>query len=109
MAINQTCADVHLDLSGSCADRTHAAVIDACIANCRAITALALRDCQLDAELLTVIPALARMPNLRRLDLGGANFAHVRKTPATVSAALLELVKLVNEEDSVCSADSSGD
>jgi hypothetical protein len=80
-------------------------VLETCLPNCRAITSLVLRDCALDAELLTLVPQLARMTNLRRLDLGGINYVQLRKTAAgqqQLSVVLVEIVKLINDDESVC-------
>lgn len=65
---------------------------------------LSLRDNALEADALSVISATSHMPHLRRLDLSGANFTNLRRSAkhaATLNNILLEVVKLIGEEDSV--------
>jgi hypothetical protein len=55
-----------------------------------------------EQEMLTLLPAIARMSCLKRLDIGGSNFMQLRKVPQqTLATVILEIVKLVNDDDTV--------
>lgn len=56
----------------------------------------------LEQDALVVIRALSNMKNLRRLDIGGNNFNVTKKQqPKTLVNIVLEVAKLINDEDGV--------
>lgn len=68
------------------------------------VCTLSLKDNNLDSELLPVVLAISRMCHLTKLDLSGANFPNWKrgaKNTTVVSNILLEIVKLIGEDDSV--------
>uniref|UniRef100_A0AC35TFJ2 Carm_PH domain-containing protein n=1 Tax=Rhabditophanes sp. KR3021 TaxID=114890 RepID=A0AC35TFJ2_9BILA len=66
------------------------------------VTELNLRDNSLDADWIQIIAATGRMPILRKLDIGGSTFAHLKKgskqTSTILSDTLLELTKMVSDD-----------
>uniref|UniRef100_F1KRJ3 Leucine-rich repeat-containing protein 16A n=1 Tax=Ascaris suum TaxID=6253 RepID=F1KRJ3_ASCSU len=101
LASNQQLKPFTLLLDGVC-DRGCSSVLETCIGGVDA-SYLSLRDNSLEADAMSVISATSHMPHLRRLDLSGANFTNLRRSAkhaGTLSNILLELVKLVGEEDS---------
>lgn len=78
-------------------------VLETCLSGVDVCT-LSLKDNNLDSELLPVVLATSQMRHLTKLDLSGANFPNWKrgaKNTTVVSNVLLELVKLVGEDDSV--------
>ncbi|KHN83886.1 Leucine-rich repeat-containing protein 16A [Toxocara canis] len=101
LASNQQLKPFALILDGVC-DRGCSSVLETCMGGVDA-SYLSLRDNALEADALSVISATSHMPHLRRLDLSGANFTNLRRSAkhaATLNNILLEVVKLIGEEDS---------
>ncbi|VDN18460.1 unnamed protein product [Gongylonema pulchrum] len=82
--------------------KSSVAVLETCLRGVDACS-LSLRDNSLDHELLPVVLAISQMQHLTKLDLSGPNFLNVKrgtKNVTVVSNILLEIVKLVGEEES---------
>lgn len=78
-------------------------VLETCISGVDAYS-LSLRDNALESELFAVVQSVSQMRYLTRLDLSGSNFPNLKrgaKNATLVSNVLLEIVKLIGEEDSV--------
>jgi hypothetical protein len=68
------------------------------------VHSLSLRDNGLETEMAQLISAVARMPKLTHLDVGGANLIGLRRHPknaVNLTNVLLELVKLIGDEECV--------
>lgn len=101
LASNQQVKPFRLDLDATC-DKTCAGVLDLCLAGVRC-QSISLRDNNFEAELQNVIQALATIPTLRRLDVGGSNMTSLKRSSkqihaTTVNKILLDLVKLYSED-----------
>ncbi|VDK48015.1 unnamed protein product [Anisakis simplex] len=101
LASNQQLKPYTLILDNVC-ERGCSSVLETCIGGVDA-SHLSLRDNALEAEALSVIASASHMPHLKRLDLSGTNFTNLRRSAkhaATLNNILLEVVKLIGEEDS---------
>uniref|UniRef100_A0A914UX18 Uncharacterized protein n=1 Tax=Plectus sambesii TaxID=2011161 RepID=A0A914UX18_9BILA len=102
LACNQQVSGIHLNLSATC-DRNSLVVLETSIPSVCAVESLVLRDNNFDQELAPLLSALGRMKNLRRLDIGGNNFQmlrrHANKQSSTITAILMELVKVISDEE----------
>lgn len=79
------------------------AVLETCLGGVD-VHSLSLRDNSLEHELLPVVLAVSQMQHLTKLDLSGLNFPNLKrgaKNATAVSNVLLEIVKLIGEEESV--------
>uniref|UniRef100_A0A915PT12 CARMIL pleckstrin homology domain-containing protein n=1 Tax=Setaria digitata TaxID=48799 RepID=A0A915PT12_9BILA len=101
LASNQQLKPLTLYLNGVC-DRSSATVLETCLSGVDVCT-LSLKDNNLDSELLPVVLATSQMRHLTKLDLSGTNFPNWKrgaKNSTVVSNVLLEIVKLVGEDES---------
>uniref|UniRef100_A0A8C6S9N6 Capping protein regulator and myosin 1 linker 3 n=1 Tax=Neogobius melanostomus TaxID=47308 RepID=A0A8C6S9N6_9GOBI len=87
--------DLHLDISGCELRSAGAAVIQELFPRVSCIATLDISDNGLDADLLTVLPALSRHPSLKHLHLG-KNFNIKNRL---LDEVLQKLVQLIQEED----------
>ncbi|XP_036969838.1 capping protein, Arp2/3 and myosin-I linker protein 3-like isoform X2 [Acanthopagrus latus] len=87
--------DLHLDISGCELRSAGAAVIQELFPRVSSIATLDISDNGLDADLLTVLPALSRHPSLKHLYLG-KNFNIKNRV---LDEVLQKLVQLIQEED----------
>ncbi|XP_061593999.1 capping protein, Arp2/3 and myosin-I linker protein 3-like isoform X1 [Cololabis saira] len=87
--------DLHLDISGCELRSAGAAVIQELFPRVSSIATLDLSDNGLDADLLTVVPALSRHPSLKHLYLG-KNFSIKSRV---LDEVLQKLVQLIQEEE----------
>ncbi|XP_069006751.1 capping protein, Arp2/3 and myosin-I linker protein 3-like isoform X2 [Embiotoca jacksoni] len=87
--------DLHLDISGCELRSAGAAVIQELFPRVASIATLDISDNGLDADLLTVLPALSRHPSLRHLHLG-KNFNIKNRV---LDEVLQKLVQLIQEEE----------
>ncbi|CAG9529719.1 unnamed protein product [Cercopithifilaria johnstoni] len=101
LASNQQLKPFTLCLNGVC-DRSSVTVLETCLSGVDVCT-LSLKDNNLDSELLPVVLATSQMCHLTKLDLSGTNFPNWKrstKNTTMVSNVLLEIVKLIGEDDS---------
>ncbi|TKS75044.1 Capping protein [Collichthys lucidus] len=89
--------DLHLDISGCELRSAGAAVIQELFPRVSSIATLDISDNGLDADLLTVLPALSRHPSLKHLHLG-KNFNIKNRL---LDEVLQKLVQLIQEEECV--------
>ncbi|XP_029684525.1 capping protein, Arp2/3 and myosin-I linker protein 3-like isoform X1 [Takifugu rubripes] len=87
--------DLHLDISSCELRSAGAAVIQELFPRVSSIATLDISDNGLDADLLTVLPALSRHPSLKHLHLG-KNFNIKNRV---LDEVLQKLVQLIQEED----------
>ncbi|XP_041647762.1 capping protein, Arp2/3 and myosin-I linker protein 3-like [Cheilinus undulatus] len=87
--------DLHLDISGCELRSAGAAVIQELFPRVSSIGTLDISDNGLDADLLTVLPALSRHPSLKHLHLG-KNFNIKNRV---LDEVLQKLVQLIQEEE----------
>ncbi|TNM87511.1 hypothetical protein fugu_005732 [Takifugu bimaculatus] len=87
--------DLHLDISSCELRSAGAAVIHELFPRVSSIATLDISDNGLDADLLTVLPALSRHPSLKHLHLG-KNFNIKNRV---LDEVLQKLVQLIQEED----------
>ncbi|XP_028259601.1 capping protein, Arp2/3 and myosin-I linker protein 3-like [Parambassis ranga] len=87
--------DLHLDISGCELRSAGAAVIQEFFPRVSSIGTLDISDNGLDADLLTVLPALSRHPSLKHLHLG-KNFNIKNRV---LDEVLQKLVQLIQEEE----------
>nr|XP_046248413.1 capping protein, Arp2/3 and myosin-I linker protein 3-like isoform X4 [Scatophagus argus]XP_046248414.1 capping protein, Arp2/3 and myosin-I linker protein 3-like isoform X4 [Scatophagus argus] len=87
--------DLHLDISGCELRSAGAAVIQELLPRVSSVGTLDISDNGLDADLLTVLPALSRHPSLKHLHLG-KNFNIKNRV---LDEVLQKLVQLIQEED----------
>ncbi|XP_056271297.1 capping protein, Arp2/3 and myosin-I linker protein 3-like isoform X3 [Pseudoliparis swirei] len=87
--------DLHLDISGCELRSAGACVIQELLPRVSSIGTLDMSDNGLDADLLTVLPALSRHPSLKHLHLG-KNFNIKSRV---LDEVLQKLVHLMQEED----------
>ncbi|XP_077463787.1 capping protein, Arp2/3 and myosin-I linker protein 3-like isoform X1 [Stigmatopora argus] len=87
--------DLHLDISGCELRYAGAAVLQDLFPRVSSIATLDISDNGLDADLLTVLPALARHPSLKHLHLG-KNFNIKNRV---LDEVLQKLVQLIQEEE----------
>uniref|UniRef100_A0A8C4F357 Leucine-rich repeat-containing protein 16B n=1 Tax=Dicentrarchus labrax TaxID=13489 RepID=A0A8C4F357_DICLA len=87
--------DLHLDISGCELRSAGAAVIQELFPRVSSIATLDISDNGLDADLLTVLPALSRHPSLKHLHLG-KNFNIKNRV---LDEVLQKLVQLIQEEE----------
>ncbi|XP_076009387.1 capping protein, Arp2/3 and myosin-I linker protein 3-like [Genypterus blacodes] len=87
--------DLHLDISGCELRSAGAAVIQELFPRVSSIATLDISDNGLDADLLTVLPALSRHPSLKHLHLG-KNFNIKNRV---LDEVLQKLVHLMQEEE----------
>ncbi|KAJ0065323.1 hypothetical protein NL108_007057 [Boleophthalmus pectinirostris] len=87
--------DLHLDISGCELRSAGAAVIQELFPRVSSVATLDISDNGLDADLLTVLPALSRHPSLKHLHLG-KNFNIKNRL---LDEVLQKLVQLIQEED----------
>ncbi|XP_077390172.1 capping protein, Arp2/3 and myosin-I linker protein 3-like isoform X3 [Festucalex cinctus] len=87
--------DLHLDISGCELRCAGAAVLQELFPRVSSIATLDISDNGLDADLLTVLPALARHPSLKHLHLG-KNFNIKNRV---LDEVLQKLVQLIQEEE----------
>uniref|UniRef100_A0AAX7U4G7 CARMIL C-terminal domain-containing protein n=1 Tax=Astatotilapia calliptera TaxID=8154 RepID=A0AAX7U4G7_ASTCA len=87
--------DLHLDISGCELRSAGAAVIQELFPRVSSIATLDISDNGLDADLLTVLPALSRHPSLKHLHLG-KNFNIKNRV---LDEVLQKLVQLMQEEE----------
>ncbi|KAF3691182.1 Capping protein, Arp2/3 and myosin-I linker protein 3 [Channa argus] len=92
---NPHITDLHLDISGCELRSAGAAVIQELFPRVSSIGTLDISDNGLDADLLTVLPALSRHPSLKHLHLG-KNFNIKNRV---LDEVLQKLVQLIQEED----------
>ncbi|KAK0424292.1 hypothetical protein QR680_008595 [Steinernema hermaphroditum] len=79
-----------------------AQVLETCLPSVGA-RKLCLRDNSFEADFLPVLSAVYQMQNLTNLDIGGTNFCNLRrnaKNATSLSKALMEIVKLIGDDDS---------
>ncbi|CEF65531.2 Leucine-rich repeat, ribonuclease inhibitor subtype-containing protein [Strongyloides ratti] len=66
------------------------------------VTELNLRDNNLESDWIQIIAATGRMPILRKLDIGGSTFLHLKKGSKqslnVLSDTLLELTKIISDD-----------
>ncbi|XP_062251665.1 capping protein, Arp2/3 and myosin-I linker protein 3-like [Platichthys flesus] len=87
--------DLHLDISGCELRTAGAAVIQEFFPRVSSIATLDISDNGLDADLLTVLPALSRHPSLKNLHLGkNFNIKH-----RVLDEVLQKLVQLIQDEE----------
>ncbi|MFH4973889.1 hypothetical protein AB6A40_000598 [Gnathostoma spinigerum] len=101
LASNKQLSPIKLTLNGVC-DRSSAPILETCLPG-MAVSSLSLRDNGLESDLLPIIISMSNISCLSRLDLSGANFVNLRRSTKHVGALtniLLELVKLIGEDDS---------
>ncbi|VDN05498.1 unnamed protein product [Thelazia callipaeda] len=101
LASNQQLKPLILCLNGVC-DRNSITVLETCLSGVN-VSSLSLKDNNLDVELLPVVIAASQMRYLTKLDLSGTNFPNWKrgsKNLSAVSNTLLEIIKLVGEDDS---------
>ncbi|KAM3875857.1 F-actin-uncapping protein LRRC16A-like [Diretmus argenteus] len=89
--------DLHLDISGCELRSAGAAVIQELFPRVSSIATLDISDNGLDADLLSVLPALSRHPSLKHLHLG-KNFNIKNRV---LDEVLQKLVQLIQEEECV--------
>uniref|UniRef100_A0A1I7YRM4 Carm_PH domain-containing protein n=1 Tax=Steinernema glaseri TaxID=37863 RepID=A0A1I7YRM4_9BILA len=107
LASNQQIEPFVLNLNNVTTTHTHsvkefAQVLETCLPSVGA-RSLSLRDNSFEAELLPVLSSVSQMQHLTSLDLGGTNFCNLRrnaKNATALSKALMEIVKLIGEDDS---------
>uniref|UniRef100_A0A3B5B6D0 Leucine-rich repeat-containing protein 16B-like n=1 Tax=Stegastes partitus TaxID=144197 RepID=A0A3B5B6D0_9TELE len=87
--------DLHLDISGCELRSAGAAVIQELFPRVSSIGTLDVSDNGLDADLLTVLPALSRHPSLKHLHLG-KNFNIKNRV---LDEVMQKLVQLIQEEE----------
>ncbi|CAJ1060013.1 capping protein%2C Arp2/3 and myosin-I linker protein 3-like isoform X2 [Xyrichtys novacula] len=87
--------DLHLDISGCELRSAGAAVIQELFPRVSSVGTLDISDNGLDADLLTVLPALSRHPSLKHLHLG-KNFNIKNRV---LDDVLQKLVQLIQEEE----------
>nr|XP_057928262.1 capping protein, Arp2/3 and myosin-I linker protein 3-like isoform X1 [Doryrhamphus excisus] len=87
--------DLHLDISGCELRSAGAAVLQELFPRVSSIGTLDISDNGLDADLLTVLPALSRHPSLKHLHLG-KNFNIKNRV---LDEVLQKLVQLIQEEE----------
>uniref|UniRef100_A0A3B3ZWY2 Capping protein regulator and myosin 1 linker 3 n=1 Tax=Periophthalmus magnuspinnatus TaxID=409849 RepID=A0A3B3ZWY2_9GOBI len=87
--------DLHLDISSCELRSAGAAVIQELFPRVSSVATLDISDNGLDADLLTVLPALSRHPSLKHLHLG-KNFNIKNRL---LDEVLQKLVQLIQEED----------
>ncbi|XP_057696631.1 capping protein, Arp2/3 and myosin-I linker protein 3-like isoform X1 [Corythoichthys intestinalis] len=87
--------DLHLDISGCELRCAGAAVLQELFPRVSSIATLDISDNGLDADLLTVLPALSRHPSLKHLHLG-KNFNIKNRV---LDEVLQKLVQLIQEEE----------
>ncbi|KAG7228746.1 hypothetical protein INR49_008524 [Caranx melampygus] len=87
--------DLHLDISSCELRSAGAAVIQELFPRVSSIATLDISDNGLDADLLTVLPALSRHPSLRHLHLG-KNFNIKNRV---LDEVLQKLVQIIQEEE----------
>ncbi|XP_077439282.1 capping protein, Arp2/3 and myosin-I linker protein 3-like isoform X1 [Vanacampus margaritifer] len=87
--------DLHLDISGCELRCAGAVVLQELFPRVSSIATLDISDNGLDADLLTVLPALARHPSLKHLHLG-KNFNIKNRV---LDEVLQKLVQLIQEEE----------
>uniref|UniRef100_UPI0037E9383E capping protein, Arp2/3 and myosin-I linker protein 3-like n=1 Tax=Semicossyphus pulcher TaxID=241346 RepID=UPI0037E9383E len=87
--------DLHLDISGCELRSAGASVIQELFPRVSSIGTLDISDNGLDADLLTVLPALSRHPSLKHLHLG-KNFNIKNRV---LDEVLQKLVQLIQEEE----------
>ncbi|XP_017284323.1 capping protein, Arp2/3 and myosin-I linker protein 3 isoform X2 [Kryptolebias marmoratus] len=92
---NPHITDLHLDISGCELRSAGAAVIQELFPRVSTIATLDISDNGLDADLLTVLPALSRHPSLKHLQLG-KNFNIKSRV---LDEVLQKLVQLIQEEE----------
>uniref|UniRef100_A0A1A8GPZ3 Leucine rich repeat containing 16B n=1 Tax=Nothobranchius korthausae TaxID=1143690 RepID=A0A1A8GPZ3_9TELE len=92
---NPHITDLHLDISGCELRSAGAAVIQEIFPRVSSVATLDISDNGLDADLLTVLPALSRHPSLKHLHLG-KNFNIKSRV---LDEVLQKLVQLIQEEE----------
>uniref|UniRef100_A0A915KKM7 CARMIL C-terminal domain-containing protein n=1 Tax=Romanomermis culicivorax TaxID=13658 RepID=A0A915KKM7_ROMCU len=101
LVCNQSSELISLNMSRSFADRQCISHLETCAPDLTVISKMILRDCALEQEAVTLLPALASMKNLKCLDMGGNNFTTSKKQQSKyLRQILMELVKLIGEESS---------
>ncbi|TKR93236.1 hypothetical protein L596_007730 [Steinernema carpocapsae] len=102
LASNQQLEPFVLNLNNVSGGSVFAQVLETCLPSVSAKT-LSLRDNQFEGDILSVLSAISQMPHLTSIDLGGTNFCSLRrntKNATTLNKALMEIVKLIGEDDS---------
>ncbi|KAG5849766.1 hypothetical protein ANANG_G00075190 [Anguilla anguilla] len=97
--------DLHLDISGCELRSTGAVVLEECLPRLSSIATLDISDNGLDADLLSVLPALSRHPSIKHLLLG-KNFNIKNRV---LDEVLQKLVQLIQEEECVLQSLSVAD
>ncbi|XP_027884103.1 capping protein, Arp2/3 and myosin-I linker protein 3-like isoform X3 [Xiphophorus couchianus] len=95
LTTNPHITDLHLDISGCELRSAGAAVIQELFPRVFSVATLDISDNGLDADLLTVLPALSRHPSLKHLHLG-KNFNIKNRV---LDEVLQKLVSLMQEEE----------
>uniref|UniRef100_A0A3B3YEM6 CARMIL C-terminal domain-containing protein n=1 Tax=Poecilia mexicana TaxID=48701 RepID=A0A3B3YEM6_9TELE len=95
LTTNPHITDLHLDISGCELRSAGAAVIQELFPRVSSVATLDISDNGLDADLLTVLPALSRHPSLKHLHLG-KNFNIKNRV---LDEVLQKLVSLIQEEE----------
>ncbi|XP_054901884.1 capping protein, Arp2/3 and myosin-I linker protein 3-like isoform X2 [Poeciliopsis prolifica] len=95
LTANPHITDLHLDVSGCELRSAGAAVIQELFPRVSSVATLDISDNGLDADLLTVLPALSRHPSLKHLHLG-KNFNIKNRV---LDEVLQKLVSLMQEEE----------
>uniref|UniRef100_A0A1I7XP60 Carm_PH domain-containing protein n=1 Tax=Heterorhabditis bacteriophora TaxID=37862 RepID=A0A1I7XP60_HETBA len=104
LASNQQLKPFELDLDGTC-EKGSAAVLEACLGGVR-FSSISLRDNNLEAEMQGVVHALCSVSTLRKVNLGGANLAVLRRSSKQVhgniiNKILLDIVKLYADDSAL--------
>ncbi|XP_008405646.1 leucine-rich repeat-containing protein 16B-like isoform X1 [Poecilia reticulata] len=95
LTTNPHITDLHLDISGCELRSAGAAIIQELFPRVSSVATLDISDNGLDADLLTVLPALSRHPSLKHLHLG-KNFNIKNRV---LDEVLQKLVSLIQEEE----------
>ncbi|XP_061095070.1 LOW QUALITY PROTEIN: capping protein, Arp2/3 and myosin-I linker protein 3-like [Conger conger] len=97
--------ELHLDISGCELRAAGAGVLEDCLPRLASIATLDISDNGLDADLLSVLPALSRHPSIKHLLLG-KNFNIKSRV---LDEVLQKLVQLIQEEECVLQSLSVAD
>uniref|UniRef100_A0A0N4ZU93 RNI-like protein n=1 Tax=Parastrongyloides trichosuri TaxID=131310 RepID=A0A0N4ZU93_PARTI len=100
LGANQFLTGLSLNLAG--AIEKGSSILKCHIDQLKFVTELNLRDNNLESDWIQIIAATGRMPILRKLDIGGSTFSHLKKGSKqclnVLSDTLLELTKIISDD-----------
>ncbi|VDP19770.1 unnamed protein product [Soboliphyme baturini] len=100
LVCNQAVNDVYLNLNSIASDRQCFSVLETCAPNLRCVTELALRDNNMEVLASDIMQSISRMPNLQRLNIGGANFTGLKKSQhRTKPHIVLDVVDMITTDN----------